>query len=126
MEDSQHAADDGETQGDEQVKRPEDKRVNEDDLEGSPHGSITPSPELSKNPQIDSSAFPEPKQTVFYNKRENFASLFEKKGTRTYTKYHKKMSRKKRDPCPSSLLRRLEMYVGEVGANLVRGLSVRE
>ena len=75
MEDSQHAADDGEAQGDEQVKRPEDKRVNEDDLEGIPHGSVTPSSEVLKNRQIDSSAFSEPNQTVFYNKRENFASL---------------------------------------------------
>jgi hypothetical protein len=79
MEDSQYTADDGKAQGDEQVKRPEDKRVNEDDLEGTPHGSVTPSPELSKNRQIDSSAFPEPKQIVFYNKRKKFASLFREK-----------------------------------------------
>jgi hypothetical protein len=79
MEDSQHTADDGEAEGDEQVKRPEDKRVNEDDLEGTPHGPVTPSPELPKNRQIDSSAFPEPKQVVFYTKREKFASPFREK-----------------------------------------------
>jgi hypothetical protein len=79
MEDSQDAADDGEAQRDEQVKRTEEKRVNEDDLESTPHGSVTPSSELPKKRQIDSSAFPEPEQTVLYNKRKDFASPLEKK-----------------------------------------------
>jgi hypothetical protein len=79
VEDSQDAADDGEAQGDEQVKRTEEKCVNEDDLESTPHGSVTPSSELSKKRQIDSSAFPKPKQTVLYNKREYFASPFREK-----------------------------------------------
>jgi hypothetical protein len=48
-----------------------------------------------RNRQLRSSAFPKAKQTVFYNKRERFASPLEKKGTSTYTKYHEKMSRKK-------------------------------
>ena len=79
MENSQNAADDGETQRDEQVKRAEEKGVNQDDLESTPHGSVTPSSGLSKKRQIDSSAFPELKQTVLYNKREKFASPFREK-----------------------------------------------
>jgi hypothetical protein len=81
MEDPQDAADDGEAQGDEQVKRPEEKRINEDDLKSTPHGSVTPSSDIRvvKKTQIDSSAFPEPEQTVLYNKRKDFASPLEKK-----------------------------------------------
>jgi len=79
MEDSQHAADDGKTQGDEQVKRPEDKRVNEDDLEGTPHGPVTPSPELSRNQRIDPFDFQGPDKLSFMTNKKNLQALLREK-----------------------------------------------
>jgi hypothetical protein len=94
VEDSQHTADDGESQGNQKVKGPQDERINENDLKGFPHGSINPLSESLQNQRKAASASPQTKHSAFYNKREKFASPPGKKGIRSNTKYYAKKSRK--------------------------------
>jgi hypothetical protein len=88
VEDSQYAADDGESQGNQKVKGPQDERIDEHDLKGFPHGSVTPLSESLEKQRKDASAFHQHYQGVSYNKRKIFASPVGKKGIGINTKYY--------------------------------------
>jgi hypothetical protein len=103
VEDSQNAADDGEAQRDEQVKRTEEEGVNQDNLESAPHESVTPSSELSKDRQMIHLRSRSPNKLSCITNENILQALLEKKGTSTYTKYRKKKSRKKLGFFPISL-----------------------
>lgn len=94
MENPQHPADDGESQGNEKINRTHYKGVNQDDLYRIPHGSVTPLSELSKNQQNDPSLFLKPKK-IFFTTNEKLSEVaLEKKRIQVHTKHCKKKSRK--------------------------------